>query len=57
MNVGDPRLVVAVIADLFGWVLLLIGDPLLAGILFVADCILALYSLLDWLARGDKPSA
>jgi hypothetical protein len=57
MRVADPRLIVAIIADLFGWILLLIGDPLLAGILFVAGAILALYSLLDWLAPGDKPSA
>ena len=57
MRVADARLIVAIIADLFGWILLLIGDPLFAGILFLAGCILALYSMLDWLAPGDKPSA
>jgi hypothetical protein len=53
----DLKLVVAVIADAFGLVLLLVAhDPALAATLFVAGGILALYSLLDWLTAGDKPS-
>jgi hypothetical protein len=56
MNFADPRLVVAVILDLFGWVFFLVDDPVLAAILFVVGAILALYSLLDWFTAGDKRS-
>jgi hypothetical protein len=50
MNAADPRLIAAIILDLFGWIFLVIDSPVLAGILFVLGSILALYSLLDWLA-------
>jgi hypothetical protein len=56
MNVADPRLVVAVTVDLFGWIFFLIDDPVLAAILFVVGAILALYSLLDWFTAADKRS-
>jgi hypothetical protein len=56
MNRADPRLVAAIIFDLFGWAFLLIDRPALAAILFVIGAILALHSLLDWLTAGDKPS-
>jgi hypothetical protein len=57
MNVADPRLVVAIIMDLFGWVFLVIDDAAIAAILFLVSAILALYSLLDWLTAHDKPSS
>jgi uncharacterized membrane protein YtjA (UPF0391 family) len=57
MNLVDPRLVIAIIVDLFGWVSLVIDKTALAAVLFVVGAILALYSLLDWLTASDKPSA
>jgi hypothetical protein len=51
MNLADPRLVAAIVFDLFGWAFVLIDNPVLAAILFVIGVILALYSLLDWLTR------
>ena len=56
MNVADPRLIVAIIVDLFGWLFLIIDRPPFAAILFAVGAVLALYSLLDWLIAGDKPS-
>jgi hypothetical protein len=52
----DLKLVMAVIADMFGLVLLVVArDSALAATLFVVGGILALYSLLDWLTLADKP--
>jgi hypothetical protein len=56
MNVADPRLVVAIIVDVFGWVFLVIDNVALAAILFVVGAILALYSVFDWLTASGKPS-
>jgi hypothetical protein len=52
----DLKLVIAVIANVFGLVLLVFArDPALAAILFLVGAILALYSLLDWLIARNKP--
>jgi hypothetical protein len=49
----DLKLVVSVIASVFGVILLVVAhDPALAAILFVVGAALALYSLLDWLTAG-----
>jgi uncharacterized membrane protein YtjA (UPF0391 family) len=51
----DLKLVVSVIASVFGIILLVVAhDPGLAAILFVIGAVLALYSLLDWLTAGKR---
>ena len=46
----ELKIVVAVIASLFGLILLVVAhDPVLAAILFAVSAVLSLYSLLDWL--------